>query len=403
MLLRYTAPLMHGEEVSRLQARLSALGLLGGKIDGFFGRETARAVRAFQSQAGLSIDGIVGPQTRRLIFAEEASALDPMMSRVVVGAPRACVDVRALRYAMPLMRGDDVVAVQRRLKEMGYLSGAVDGIFGPGTARAVRAFQTNQGLPQDGIVAGETQTRLLAEMSVPRRAEQHVAPTASTTAHPSVDLDVLAKPHRRFEGSCSWQLTPSGVSIDGCPARGSGGDPRTVRHIWQKYQDSIERWASHYGVPAELIIATIATESSGNAKAARREPGYKSDRETPHRVSYGLMQTLISTARAALGDDKIDADFLLKPDGSIRAGTAYIAQQARKTQFDPPVVACAYNAGSVVRNDGRDNHWRMRQFPIGTSRHADRWVGFFNDCHKVLATQPPQAPSMFAMLNLSRA
>jgi peptidoglycan hydrolase-like protein with peptidoglycan-binding domain len=396
---------MHGEEVSRLQARLSALGLLGGKIDGFFGRETARAVRAFQNQAGLSIDGIVGPQTRRLIFAEEASALDPMTSGAVAGVVRACVNVRTLRYSMPLMRGDDVVAVQRRLKEMGYLSGAVDGIFGPGTARAVGAFQANQGLPQDGIVAGETQTRLLAEMSLPRRAEQHVAPTAPTTAHLSIDLDVLAKPHRRFEGSSSWQLTPSGVSIDGCPAHGSGGDPRTVRLIWQNYQDSIERWANEYKVPVELIIATIATESSGNAEAARCEPGYKSDRETPHRVSYGLMQTLISTARAALSDDKIDRHFLLDHDGdgAIKAGTAYIAQQARKTLLDPPVVACAYNAGSVIRNDSPRNHWRMRQYPIGTSAHADRWVRFFNDCQKVLATQPPRAPSLFAMLNLPAA
>lgn len=85
-----------------------------------------------------------------------------------------------------------------------------------------------------------------------------------------------------------------------------------------------------------MIIANIATESSGKADAARREPGYVSDRETPHRVSYGLMQTLISTARAAIGDSSIDRDYLLDPDGSIRAGTAYIAQQSKKTQFDPP-------------------------------------------------------------------
>lgn len=66
-----------------------------------------------------------------------------------------------------------------------------------------------------------------------------------------------------------------------------------------------------------MIVATIATKSSGNPKAIRFEPHYKSDEETPNQVSPGLMQTLISTAREALGNTGIDRNWLLVPENSI--------------------------------------------------------------------------------------
>lgn len=50
-------------------------------------------------------------------------------------------------------RGDDVVPLQRLLTAEGHLSGEPDGDFGPGTERAVRAWQKAQGLEQTGVVA----------------------------------------------------------------------------------------------------------------------------------------------------------------------------------------------------------------------------------------------------------
>ena len=52
--------------------------------------------------------------------------------------------------------GDDVSAVQRRLKQWGYYSGAVDGIFGYATERAVKWFQEKNGLTVDGVVGPKT-------------------------------------------------------------------------------------------------------------------------------------------------------------------------------------------------------------------------------------------------------
>jgi N-acetylmuramoyl-L-alanine amidase len=53
-------------------------------------------------------------------------------------------------------RGDDVTAVQKRLKQWGYYDGAVDGIYGYATERAVRWFQQKNGLTVDGVVGEKT-------------------------------------------------------------------------------------------------------------------------------------------------------------------------------------------------------------------------------------------------------
>lgn len=159
-----------------------------------------------------------------------------------------------------------------------------------------------------------------------------------------------------------------------------GGPPQTVRRVWSDYEDAIRTWGRDFGVPVELIISTICTESDGEARAIREEPRYVSDEQTPDRVSVGVMQTLIATARSTLEEPNIDRDWLLDPNNSIRAGTAYIAQQWKETHLDPPKVACAYNAGGLYYNDSPDNRWRMRQYPIGTSKHADRFVKWFNEC-----------------------
>ena len=56
------------------------------------------------------------------------------------------------------MRGDDVKRIQR---EIGMPAADQDGIFGPKTERAVRAFQQNAGIQVDGIVGQQTQSAIL--------------------------------------------------------------------------------------------------------------------------------------------------------------------------------------------------------------------------------------------------
>ena len=52
-------------------------------------------------------------------------------------------------------RGDEVLAVQEKISEMGYIVGSMDGVFGDVTAEAVKELQKDKKLPVDGKVSPE--------------------------------------------------------------------------------------------------------------------------------------------------------------------------------------------------------------------------------------------------------
>ena len=199
--------------------------------------------------------------------------------------------------------------------------------------------------------------------------------------------------HRKFPGKWVWQYRPfdfgdgdrAGIALGNeekdeyFPTMRTKGYPSTIGRIWDSYGEEIRLWSRKFNVPVELILACIATESGGKREARREEPGWISDDQTPHRVSVGLMQVLISTARSTLSDPDIDAEWLNIPSNSIQAGTAYIAIQERKTGFDPPLVAAAFNSGGIYKQNGEENKFKLRNYPIGTSHHIERFCSWFGD------------------------
>ena len=57
-------------------------------------------------------------------------------------------------------RGDEVMTLQKKLKQWGYYDGSVDGVFGAGTEKAVQYFQRKNGLTADGVVGAKTAAAL---------------------------------------------------------------------------------------------------------------------------------------------------------------------------------------------------------------------------------------------------
>jgi N-acetylmuramoyl-L-alanine amidase len=123
-----------GPAVVEIRAKLSQLGLLDDRGSDVFDADVHRAVLLFQQERGLSADGVVGATTYRVLDEARWRLGDRLLSYVVAN-PQA---------------GDDVLGLQRRLSELGFEVGRVDGVFGPRTGEALREFQRNVGLPADG-------------------------------------------------------------------------------------------------------------------------------------------------------------------------------------------------------------------------------------------------------------
>src|SRR2546429_9083591 len=129
-----------GEGVRDLQRRLAGLGLDSPSDEpGEFGPGTEAAVRAFQQQRGLVVDGLCGPQTWATLVESGFSLGD-----------------RTLYFRQPMLRGDDVTELQRQLNSLGFDAGREDGILGEQTADAVAEFQRNVGVAPDGFCGWTT-------------------------------------------------------------------------------------------------------------------------------------------------------------------------------------------------------------------------------------------------------
>ncbi len=300
---------------------------------------------------------------------------------------------RLLSFTFPLQRGADVRAAQQALRRAGHSPGDADGVFGPDTREAVLRFQRAHSLGADGIVGPRTWARLQAQAPA-------LVPPADWRAIIAPLLPRLTSLHGApvGQGTRRWRLTPGGVEVDGALPRSQGG---VAAQAWARHGEAMQRAAREHGVPVELLLATACTESAGRAEAVREEPGFLDDRTTPHRVSPGMMQTLISTAREALADPRLDRAALLRPEVSLAAGAAYIRRQALRgrspTAFDPPLVAVAYNAGSLRP---ADNPWGMVQTRRGDGWHADALTRFLNDGVALLRATPVDAatPSFTGLL-----
>ena len=103
--LYQTRPMLRGDDIADLQLRLGSLGFDAGRSDGIFGPQTERAVADFQRNAGLTSDGVAGPQT--------ISELIRLSARADVSRPVALV-ARTSRAARPAERARSVSHRRRR-------------------------------------------------------------------------------------------------------------------------------------------------------------------------------------------------------------------------------------------------------------------------------------------------
>lgn len=224
----------HGDKVGAVHARLLALGLLTDEPavdDGmpFYDQAMATAVRYFQQSRGLTVDGIVGPETFRALEDSRWRLGD----RVLFYSPGR------------LMSGDDVEELQRRLLELGFNCGKPDGLFGTQTAAALRDFQRNTGVQVDGtcgprtfkaftrlsrtVVGGEPHA-LWESARLYRNGHQHagrvlVIDPGHGPADPGVECDGTSEAELVWDIAARIEGRLTAIGVQAFLSRGRHGDP----------------------------------------------------------------------------------------------------------------------------------------------------------------------------------
>ncbi len=233
-----------GEPVRDIQERLHALGFsTAPDSPGVFAEGTSSAVTAFQKSRRLTADGMVGRETWR----------------TMVDAGHRLGD-RLLYNRMPMLHGDDVADLQRRLNAIGFDTGSVDGIFGASTLRAVLDFQQNRHMAEDGIVGPEVVQELdQISRETAKMGRHHVRERVWLAAlpHSLVGLRVFLDPFCRddHESAESWTA--------------AGGAALTVREAGA--QAFLSRSADTR--PAERLRAEHANEVAADLILGFCHPG----------------------------------------------------------------------------------------------------------------------------------
>ncbi len=118
------------ERAQELQKKLYELGYFNFVCNGLFGQDTHDALVAFQHDYNLPETGILSPDTAN------------MLSKALLDEP--------IRQSSDY--SDRAKELQEKLSLLGYLNSACDGLFGPKTVKAVKAFQLDHNLPETGVV-----------------------------------------------------------------------------------------------------------------------------------------------------------------------------------------------------------------------------------------------------------
>ena len=137
------APGIRRAYIVGIQEELVAHGYRAGAADGVVGRKTRGAIRRYQRDAGLPVDG---EATKELLDHLKFALPKVHASRTPARAPAASSQL--------------VLDIQTELQRRGYYQGRLDGLTGPGTRGAIEQFQRDAGL----VVTGYVGSGLLNEL-----------------------------------------------------------------------------------------------------------------------------------------------------------------------------------------------------------------------------------------------
>jgi N-acetylmuramoyl-L-alanine amidase len=152
-----TTPLTYAQPLSptgvmAVQQRLKQADSYAGRTDGVWGPESATALERFQRSHGLQGTGQLNQATVATLGLNPGALLAAAPAGVPTSPPPA---VGAEPLAPDAVRG-----IQTRLRQLGFYSGQIDGIWGAGMQSSIERFQQGRGLQATGQLNPATMTAL---------------------------------------------------------------------------------------------------------------------------------------------------------------------------------------------------------------------------------------------------
>ncbi|MBQ7655563.1 MAG: peptidoglycan-binding protein [Clostridia bacterium] len=152
---------MTGSDVLQVQQKLASLGYYQGALNSEFNASLTYAVRLFQmdwnkynpDKPALSVDGMVGPSTRAVLFG---SNYEPTITPPV--------NTFTLEKGM---KGEEVLTAQKRLAQLGYYLGELNGEYNDSVEKAVRMMQEKNEITVDGKIGYNTRMLMYSSSVIP--------------------------------------------------------------------------------------------------------------------------------------------------------------------------------------------------------------------------------------------
>ena len=315
-----------GEPVTKLQTRLKELGYYEGELTGVCDENTVAAIKLFEGKHGLVADGEMSAADQQVLYG--ATAMEA--SVVVTPSPTPTVKppTKTLR---PGDKDDEVKLLQQRLKDLGYYTGNITGVYNTATTEAVKAFQKKSSLEQDGILGPITRTVLYGVNAI------YAVPTAIPVSTPT---------------PTTTPLTPENVIVI---RAGSMGE--VVRRLQARLQELGYYTSRLDGVYLTDDIEAVRAFQSANGLKVDGKAGYET-------------QTALYSDSAIRGNANVTSG-----ETALVNTLRYGSEGAEVTTLQNRLIALGYLAGSADGKFGRNTKSAVIAFQKANGLSADGVVG----------------------------
>ncbi|MGF1513713.1 MAG: peptidoglycan-binding protein [Elainellaceae cyanobacterium] len=242
-----------GPQVTELQERLTTLGFYDGPVTGFFGALTEAAVIRFQSDRGLTADGIVGATTEAALGESSQSSV-PEDSQ-----ERATDPTDGLLERSEV--GEAVTELQRRLTALGFYDGPIDGSYGPRTETAVSQFQAENNLAADGVAGPNTIAAIDRATDTPAAPAADRTPAAPAATPAAQRVTAPSAPRSSGQIQPASPIVPTQTAIV-LPVRVELS-PEDIRAIQARLQDR-----GFYDGPVDGVLNDATRQAIARAQQA---------------------------------------------------------------------------------------------------------------------------------------